>query len=49
MAAERPFSPTTSGGPHSALYEALRQAPGQLVEEVRTTLGVVSVVLKRLV
>jgi hypothetical protein len=47
MAAERDPSPqTASGGPHSALQEAIRQATRQLLEEARTTLGALSVVLK---
>ena len=46
MAAERDPSPTTPGGSHPALYEAIRQATKQLLEEVRTRLGALSVVLK---
>jgi hypothetical protein len=46
MAAERDPSPTTSGGTHSALYEAIRQATRQLLEEAGTTLGVLGLVLK---
>ena len=46
MAAERDPSPTKPGGSHPALYEAIRQATKQLLEEVRTTLRALSVVLK---
>ena len=46
MAAERNPSPTKPGGSHPALYEAIRQATKQLLEEVRTRLGALSVVLK---
>jgi hypothetical protein len=46
MAAERDPSPTTSGDPHTALYEAMRQATRHLLEEASTTLGVLGLVLK---
>ncbi len=46
MAAERNPSSTKSGGSNLALYEAIRQATKQLLEEVRTRLGALSVVLK---
>jgi hypothetical protein len=46
MDAERDPSPTTSGGTHAALYEAIRQATRQLLEEASTTLGMLGLVLK---
>ena len=46
MAAERNTSPTTSDGPHAALYETIQHPTKQLLEEARTTLGALSVVLK---